>query len=570
MASNHDNLDNLLLSLTHDITADHQNQSGAVIPETFPLPGDSVYSGSAIKTQIGTQIPETFPLPDFQDDTFSSLDDSQITNNVIGDESIITNGERNIIQSESNTGNKGILNYPVNKTLISNKENNTIVFRQLNDINNNTGILTLDPIGIAKSFERVLPGDISDIRINRRRNIVAVELKNSCVENLEHLKNIKQIGKFTVQGYNPSDSLYGQGATCSGVISPIGFEDDLEEIRTLLTATAEPVRITRLSKYSNGKKEDSFAIKIDFRGKVLPEKIKLGHISYLVKKYNPPPLRCFQCQRLGHMAGGCTSPQRCLICSGNHKRTECPNQNSPKCANCGEKHVASNRTCVFNRKARDIEILTGQGKSLLLAKQIVDSNYAEDNVREQTITYTPVNRKLPEQNTSEQTQDIDPSNPTPQIVRTVNKTRKSFLYNEALKRNIGQGQQGIEEKNYVEKHELKDIIKECMREMFANLKSFFLELFSEQGVTTTEKQFNIITSATKNLKETIVNEHQSNEVFPAFMASEQESGVLSSDVENSTNKTQQVLEGKRKRKISQKDAKPTGKNQKRKKNKNKS
>lgn len=44
-------------------------------------------------------------------------------------------------------------------------------------------------------------------------------------------------------------------------------------------------------------------------------------------------IRCFRCQAYGHMSGNCSSEQKCPICSGDHRLSECKSVEE-RCANC--------------------------------------------------------------------------------------------------------------------------------------------------------------------------------------------------------------------------------------------
>ena len=68
-------------------------------------------------------------------------------------------------------------------------------------------------------------------------------------------------------------------------------------------------------------------------------------------------IRCYRCQRFGHLAAACLAKkERCSMCSGHHRTQQCLGkiQNSEsvdlKCANCGEKHSANSNHCSVLRE----------------------------------------------------------------------------------------------------------------------------------------------------------------------------------------------------------------------------
>ena len=217
---------------------------------------------------------------------------------------------------------------------------------------------------------------LQDVRINRRRNVVAVELKQTGDRDstMRTLLEITRLGDFTVKAHKPA-GLSTIGIHKSGVISPVGFDVNMDDLKTMLISPNKIIQCTRLFKFSTGSKQPSTAIKLDFEGDNLPSSVKFRFLSFPVKEYDPPPLRCFKCQRPGHMAAGCTARERCVICGGGHNRDLCDNRENPKCANCGDNHMASSKACIMNQKSANITKLMRTGKTFTQAKNIVDDKY---------------------------------------------------------------------------------------------------------------------------------------------------------------------------------------------------
>lgn len=57
--------------------------------------------------------------------------------------------------------------------------------------------------------------------------------------------------------------------------------------------------------------------------------------------------QCKSYQGFQHTKNYCCNPPKCVKCAGNHSTTECekPENEIPKCCNCGENHPASYRGC---------------------------------------------------------------------------------------------------------------------------------------------------------------------------------------------------------------------------------
>ena len=78
-------------------------------------------------------------------------------------------------------------------------------------------------------------------------------------------------------------------------------------------------------------------------------------MSYIVREYIPPPLRCFKCQRFGHVAGQCRGKLRCAKCGGEHEYGKCGKDDVLKCCNCGGQHSAVYGGCEKQREAKEVQ-----------------------------------------------------------------------------------------------------------------------------------------------------------------------------------------------------------------------
>ena len=183
---------------------------------------------------------------------------------------------------------------------------------------------------------------ISDVRVNRRTGVLAIEMAASARPLLNNLLQVTQLGKWKVICSLPNRDKY-----CYGVIGPVDLDSNLEALsrRVSVQGSVKFLRMERLTRSVNGVKQPSTSLRMIFEGSELPRNVKIGYHSYSVRKYSFPPLQCFHCQRFGHSAQGCTSPRRCLLCAGNHHFSTC--QSSERCcANCGGDHKANSPGCV--------------------------------------------------------------------------------------------------------------------------------------------------------------------------------------------------------------------------------
>lgn len=94
----------------------------------------------------------------------------------------------------------------------------------------------------------------------------------------------------------------------------------------------------------------------------MPERIFLGFTSHPVEEYFGPAVRCYNCQRFGHMARNCRQTRRCKICAQDHDHKQCNLLRQPHCANCGGDHAASFSGCPQYKQASQLrkeELLNG-------------------------------------------------------------------------------------------------------------------------------------------------------------------------------------------------------------------
>lgn len=78
-------------------------------------------------------------------------------------------------------------------------------------------------------------------------------------------------------------------------------------------------------------------------------------MSFPVRPYVPPPLRCYKCQRYGHIAVTCKGKQRCAKCGEDHRFEECGVNVQPKCCNCGGQHSVTYGGCEVRKRAVEIQ-----------------------------------------------------------------------------------------------------------------------------------------------------------------------------------------------------------------------
>jgi len=84
--------------------------------------------------------------------------------------------------------------------------------------------------------------------------------------------------------------------------------------------------------------------------------VRVGYLQFKVKQYIPKPLRCFKCNRYGHVANYCKSKERCSNCGSAHNWKNCDYPNR-RCPNCKGNQSAANTGCpLYNHELEIVKI----------------------------------------------------------------------------------------------------------------------------------------------------------------------------------------------------------------------
>lgn len=152
------------------------------------------------------------------------------------------------------------------------------------------------------------------------------------------------------------------GEVCRGVIYGIPINEDLGKLKDSIEG-GRAISLKRLKTWRSGEKVDSLSVLVDFQGETLPKYVIVGYLNYNVRMYVPPPLRCFKCQKYGHIAAYCKGTQTCGRCGGReHVYGACGTGVQEKCVNCGGAHSVRYRECEARKRAVEIQHVRAEGK----------------------------------------------------------------------------------------------------------------------------------------------------------------------------------------------------------------
>ena len=109
---------------------------------------------------------------------------------------------------------------------------------------------------------------------------------------------------------------------------------------------------------------------VTFATPKLPSVIRVGWLQVQVKVFVPSPMRCFNCQRLGHTSKACKSAQLCK-CGKEYHDAAVACDSPAKCINCKGDHPSDSRNCPSWIEESNIQRLKAeQGISFAEAKKL--------------------------------------------------------------------------------------------------------------------------------------------------------------------------------------------------------
>ncbi|KAG0415691.1 hypothetical protein HPB47_007130 [Ixodes persulcatus] len=181
---------------------------------------------------------------------------------------------------------------------------------------------------LSDELETMAPKLIKEIRVNLKKNIIAIEARTEAAV-LDLLITNKICG-IPVRAFLPRAKH-----TRAGVIGDVDMTVTMEKIVELIDCGVHVVYARRFGV--------SRSVKVVFEGDTLPAHVKIGLVRYSVRPFVPRPLQCRKCFRIGHVAETCINEAVCGQCSGKHTEGRC--DGPQRCVNCKEPHAATATVC---------------------------------------------------------------------------------------------------------------------------------------------------------------------------------------------------------------------------------
>ncbi|XP_055951582.1 uncharacterized protein LOC129987649 [Argiope bruennichi] len=119
------------------------------------------------------------------------------------------------------------------------------------------------------------------------------------------------------------------------------------------------IHVLRITVRKGTEFQPTIHIILTFNKTQLPKSIKAGYLHCRVRPFIPNPIRCYKCQRFGHLRTACRGNMVCARCvSVGHSIIDC--QLEPKCANCAQPHESSSKYCPTWKHEKEIQKLKAQ------------------------------------------------------------------------------------------------------------------------------------------------------------------------------------------------------------------
>ena len=236
------------------------------------------------------------------------------------------------------------------------------------------------PSGVEGMDQQEASGDVIVYMTGKTANLTRLHadtIEKGIIEKFGEVKKIEQAGRslrvFCLSSEQKEKML--QGGTVAGaevdVTEPRRREEKPQRKKAIkkvicgvpieytiaeLEAASGAAAAVRIRKRVQGAEVSTTTVILHYNeDTVVPVKIWLKFLVFRVRDYIPSPVMCFKCLKYGHLQYFCRQQQQtCSACAGTHAFRDCPNKETPKCANCGGAHNAASRECPKYSEVKDV------------------------------------------------------------------------------------------------------------------------------------------------------------------------------------------------------------------------
>lgn len=208
-------------------------------------------------------------------------------------------------------------------------------------------VVPISPFAVARSLRSL--GDVKDITRQKDGTLV-IESKSK--EQTARLLNIKKVGKYDVSVTEHPRLNRSKGIVRCWDFVYLDEKELLEELRPQKVVEVRHLKrkASEVEKRASQNQADTPVWKntgtfvITFDLPEVPRVLKAGYLRLEVRPFIPDPIRCFSCQKFGHMKTSCRGVAMCGRCAEKDHYPD-PCTKAVKCINCGGEHVSWSKRC---------------------------------------------------------------------------------------------------------------------------------------------------------------------------------------------------------------------------------
>ena len=165
------------------------------------------------------------------------------------------------------------------------------------------------------------------------------------VKQQQRLLQMTNLGGLPMDFKVPTQSVDG---VIFGIPTDVSEDALLSKIECILNEDDEEVNIQvkHVSRLTFKDGITSQSVKLTFEATKLPSSVIINRLEYCVRPFVAQVIRCYKCQKLGHVKKDCIAKRECCSNCGSkdHKRDKCDSSKS-RCLNCGGEHSAAYLGC---------------------------------------------------------------------------------------------------------------------------------------------------------------------------------------------------------------------------------
>ncbi|XP_054729389.1 protein PF3D7_1417600-like [Anastrepha obliqua] len=216
--------------------------------------------------------------------------------------------------------------------------------------------------------------EYSSVDILRDGSLLVLTKSNKVAEKFLKCKNFGGLCPVSIE-------LHASLNTCKGTIFDLNLANTEEQEILEGLKSQGVVAVYKFTKICNGEKVPTGRIVLTFNLYKVPHDIDIAWYSVRVEEYFPTPMRCRNCQLLGHTIKRCNNNPTCENCNMPPHNPELCQRTM--CANCLGSHSASDKYCPLYLQQKEILKIKTQNKC----------NYKEAKRLYKIHNPTPVNSK---------------------------------------------------------------------------------------------------------------------------------------------------------------------------------